>query len=212
MTTREKAPYKDARLFLVDDDEFIRDSLGALFRSRNVSSDGYADPRQFLASWRTDGMREGPAVFLLDVRMPGMSGFELFEQLKKLGLPAHNLVIFLTAHGEISMAVEAIKAGAYDFLEKPFSDNRLVDKVIAGMRHAQTVFASEERERLQSNGEVLTVRELEIAERIVAGKTNRNIAEELFISVRTVEVHRAKLFYKLNIKSAVELVPLLKKQ
>lgn len=212
MTTREKMPYKDARLFLVDDDEFIRDSLGALFRSRNVSSGGYADPRQFLASWRTDGLRDGPTVFLLDVRMPGMSGFELFEQLKKLGLPAHNLVIFLTAHGEISMAVEAIKAGAYDFLEKPFSDNRLVDKVIAGMRHAQTVFASEERERLQTNGEVLTVRELEIAERIGAGKTNRNIAEELFISVRTVEVHRAKLFYKLNIKSAVELVPLLKKQ
>jgi len=143
--------------------------------------------------------------------MPGISGFELFEQLKKLGLPAHNLVIFLTAHGEISMAVEAIKAGAYDFLEKPFSDNRLVDKVVASMRHAQTVFASEERERLQTNGEALTVRELEIAERIVAGKTNRSIADELFISVRTVEVHRAKLFYKLDIKSAVELVPLLKK-
>ena len=211
MTTREKNQSKDARLFLVDDDEFIRDSLSALFRSRNVSSEGYADARQFLASWRSGGMREGPAVFLLDVRMPGISGFELFEQLKKLGLPAHNLVIFLTAHGEISMAVEAIKAGAYDFLEKPFSDNRLVDKVVASMRHAQTVFASEERERLQTNGEALTVRELEIAERIVAGKTNRSIADELFISVRTVEVHRAKLFYKLDIKSAVELVPLLKK-
>jgi len=211
MTTREKNQSKDARLFLVDDDEFIRDSLSALFRSRNVSSEGYADARQFLASWRTGGMREGPAVFLLDVRMPGISGFELFEQLKKLGLPAHNLVIFLTAHGEISMAVEAIKAGAYDFLEKPFSDNRLVDKVVAGMRHAQTLSASEERERLQTNGEALTVRELEIAERIVAGKTNRSIADELFISVRTVEVHRAKLFYKLDIKSAVELVPLLKR-
>ncbi|WP_109477875.1 response regulator [Paraburkholderia sp. C35] len=211
MTTREKSEQKGARLYLVDDDEFIRDSLGALFRSRNVASTGFADPRQFLASWRSDGMKESPAVFLLDVRMPGMSGFELFEQLKKLGLPAHNLVIFLTAHGEISMAVEAIKAGAYDFLEKPFSDNRLVDKVVAGMKHAETVFASEERERLQANGEALTVRELEIAERIVAGKTNKIIAEELFISVRTVEVHRAKLFYKLNIKSAVELVPLLKK-
>lgn len=211
MTTREKSEYKGARLYLVDDDEFIRDSLGALFRSRNVSSEGHADPRQFLTSWRTGGLKDGPAVFLLDVRMPGMSGFELFEQLKKLGLPAHNLVIFLTAHGEISMAVEAIKAGAYDFLEKPFSDNRLVDKVVAGMRHAETVFASGERERLQANGEALTVRELEIAERIVAGKTNKVIAEELFISVRTVEVHRAKLFYKLNIKSAVELVPLLKR-
>jgi two-component system response regulator DctR len=211
MTAREKSGYKGARLYLVDDDEFIRDSLGALFRSRNVSSEGHADPRHFLASWRTGGLKDGPAVFLLDMRMPGMSGFELFEQLKKLRLPAHNLVIFLTAHGEISMAVEAIKAGAYDFLEKPFSDNRLVDKVVAGMRHAETVFASEERERLQANGEALTVRELEIAERIVAGKTNKIIAEELFISVRTVEVHRAKLFYKLNIKSAVELVPLLKK-
>src|SRR5258708_9851033 len=99
MTTHEKKQSKDARLFLVDDDEFIRDSLSALFRSRNVPSEGYADARQFLASWRTGGMKEGPAVFLLAVRMPGISGFELFEQLNKLGLPAHNLLILRTAHG-----------------------------------------------------------------------------------------------------------------
>lgn len=197
------------RLCIVDDEESIRDSLIALFRSRNVVAETYQDARHFLGAWRAEDMKDSPCLFLFDVRMPGMSGFELFEHLKKLGMSNHNLVVFLTAHGEIAMAVEAIKAGAYDFLEKPFSDNRLVDKVVAGMQHAIELFSRTNLERQQSGGEALTVREREIAEKIVAGKTNKVIADELFISVRTVEVHRARLFAKLNIKNAVELVPLI---
>ncbi len=110
----------EARICLVDDDESIRDSLEALFRSRRLRISVFADPLRFLSIWMTSELREVPATFVLDVRMPGMSGMDLFRKLKGLGLPAHNAVIFLTGHGDVPQAVEAMKNGAFDFVEKPF--------------------------------------------------------------------------------------------
>ncbi|WDD90631.1 response regulator (plasmid) [Burkholderia sp. FERM BP-3421] len=194
-------------LYLIDDDAIIRDALGALFRSRGLAVRGFADAALFLDSWRDEGLAAAPACLLIDVRMPGMSGFELFAQLRDAGLGAHHAVVFLTGHGDIPMAVDALRAGAYDFLEKPFSDNRLVDRVVAGLEYAQAQAGPPETtpdQRLAS----LTPRERAIAGQIVAGRTNREIADALGISVRTVEVHRARVFEKLDVKNAVGLAQL----
>ena len=198
----------ESRICLVDDDESIRDALGSLFRSRRLKLTTYADPERFLSTWLHSDLREVPAALILDVRMPRLSGVELFAQMKQHGLPPNNAVLFLTGHGEIPLAVEAIKGGAYDFLEKPFSDNSLVDRVLQALAHAEALLGSGETRMAQAFA-ALTPRQREIAERIVAGKTNRMIAAELFISVRTVEVHRAQLFDRLDIHSALELVPFL---
>jgi two-component system response regulator DctR len=146
----------------------------------------------------------------MDVRMPGMSGLEVFREMKSQGVPAHNAVIFLTGHGDVPLAVEAIKGGALEFLEKPFSDNSLVDRVIAGMRHVERIF--EEAERMPRSDSLLTPREKQIADLIVRGLTNRDIGSELNVGVRTVEVHRARIFEKLGVRNAVELVPIILRQ
>ena len=194
----------ESRICLIDDDESIRDSLEALFRSRRLRVSVYADPVRFLSIWKTSELREVPATFVLDVRMPVLSGLEVFRQMRSHGLPDHNAVLFLTGHGDIPLAVEAIKNGATDFLEKPFSDNSLVDRVILSMRCVEAVFA--ESSRVFARRQQLSSRELQIAELIVKGSTNKDIAEKLSISVRTVEVHRAHVFEKLNVKNAIELV------
>jgi two-component system response regulator DctR len=193
------------RLCVLDDDPWVRDSLAALFRSRKMTIATFADPMEFLRFWSTSTLRSMPAALLLDVRMPAMSGIELFAQLKRHGLPRSHVVMFLTGHGDIAMAVEAMRAGAYDFLEKPFSDNSLVDRVARGMAHAEAAQSEGGAcSALEDAG--LTQREREIALCIVRGKTNAGIAAELCVSVRTVEVHRSNLFRKLHIRSAVELV------
>jgi two-component system response regulator DctR len=196
------------RICLVDDDECICDSLSALFSSRNLRLSVYRDPTRFLSSWISSSLRDDPAAIIIDIRMPGLSGLELFARMRLHGLPCHHAVIFLTGHGDIPSAVDCIKSGAYDYLEKPFSDNAFVDRVLRAVAWAQAAYAEEasaDHEMLTS----LTPREREIAERIVLGRTNAAIAAELFISVRTVEVHRASMFRKLDIKTAVELVPLV---
>jgi two-component system response regulator DctR len=194
----------ETRICLIDDDDSIRDSLEALFRSRRLQVSVYADPVRFLSIWKTSELREVPATVVLDVRMPVMSGLEVFRQMRSHGLPEHNAVLFLTGHGDIPLAVEAMKNGAADFLEKPFSDNSLVDRVIMSMRRVEAVFAHSSR--LLGLREQLSLREQQIAELIAHGSTNRDIAEKLAISVRTVEVHRAHIFEKLNVKNAIELV------
>lgn len=199
-----------SRLCIVDDDETILDSLSALFASRNLRSALFNDPERFLSVWRTSEMREVPTTVVLDIRMPKLSGLELFEQMKATGLPAHNSVIFLTGHGDVPLAVEAMRAGAYDFVEKPFSDNSFVDRVIRAMAHVEARFSeTQEPLSLQHGLEQLTSRERSIAELIGGGKTNREIGNELAISYRTVEVHRARIFEKLGVKNALELVRLL---
>lgn len=190
--------------YIVDDDEAIRDALTWLFKSRSVASRAWHSAEAFLADWR-DELR---GCLVLDIRMAGMSGLELFDLLIERGsqLP----VIFLSGHGDIPLAVAAVKKGAFDFVEKPFNDNELVDRVIRAL-----AFDASRRERrvgqatLDARMALLTPREREVMERILDGKYNKVIADELNIAMRTVEVHRARIFEKMEVRSAVELARLL---
>lgn len=194
----------EARICLIDDDEGIRDSLDALFRSRRLRVSVYADPVRFLSIWQSSELREVPATIVLDVRMPALSGPELFDKMRSYGLPDYNAVLFLTGHGDIPLAVEAMKNGAAEFLEKPFSDNSLVDCVIKSMRRVESLFAESSKQFLLTKQ--LSPREQQVAELIVRAFTNRDIGEKLALSVRTVEVHRSHIFEKLGVKNAIELV------
>lgn len=192
------------RIFIVDDEEAIRDALKWLLESCRFEVETFACGEAFLAAWRP----EWDGCLLLDVRMPGMSGLELFERLKEreCTLP----VIFLTGHGDIAMAVEAMHRGAADFIEKPASDNQLVEKITlslekAAQRRQRTVGAETLRTRLRT----LTSRETEVMRLILAGRLNKHIADELNISMRTVEVHRAHVLEKMGVHSAVELAQAL---
>ncbi len=189
---------------IVDDDEAIRDSLSWLFQSRGVSAAAWSSAEAFLADYRDD-MR---GCLVLDVRMEGMSGLELFDRLMEAGCPMP--VVFLTGHGDVPLAVAALKKGAYDFIEKPFNDNELVNRVIEAL-----AIDAARRAALASNASVasrlaaLTAREREVMDLILAGKLNKVIADQLSIAIRTVEVHRARIFEKTGVKSAVELAQLL---
>jgi two-component system response regulator DctR len=141
---------------------------------------------------------------LLDIRMEPLSGLATFEQLKAMGWPWP--VLFLTGHGEMSMAVAAVKNGAWDFLEKPFQNNLLVDKVEAARQAALALQAdSQERLLFQQSLAALSAREREVLDQLLQGHYNKNIAEHLGITPRTVEFHRANIFEKLRVNSAVEL-------
>jgi two-component system response regulator DctR len=191
-------------VYLVDDDEAIRDSLGWLLESRGVACLSHPSAEDFLAAWT-------PALagcLLLDIRMDGMSGPELFDLLRERGsrLP----VIFLTGHGDVPMAVSALKKGAFDFVEKPCNDNELVNRVIEALKldHHQRAAASG-ADSMTTRVSRLTTREKQVMDLVLAGKLNKVIADELQISMRTVEVHRANLFEKMGVRTAVELAQLL---
>jgi two-component system response regulator DctR len=144
---------------------------------------------------------------LLDVRMPDMSGALLFDTLAARGLTQLLPVIFLTGHGDVPMAVDSLKRGAFDFFEKPFNDNKLMDRVQEALVSSRK--AGDQAE-VQARLATLSVREREVLELILVGKMNKVIADDLGISMRTVEVHRAHIFDKMNVKTAVELARLLK--
>lgn len=190
--------------YIVDDDEAIRDALTWLFKSRKVASRAWPSAEMFLADWHDD-MR---GCLVLDIRMTGMSGLELFDLLTERG--ANLPVIFLSGHGDIPLAVSAVKKGAFDFVEKLFNDNELVDRVIQALAFdASHQGRREGRATLSARMASLTPREREVMERILDGKYNKVIADELNIAMRTVEVHRARIFEKMGVKSAVELAQLL---
>lgn len=190
---------------LVDDDEAIRDALAWLLQSRQIPCRSYLSAEDFLAA----GPEGLSGCVVLDIRMTGMSGLELFETLQEQGITLP--IIFLTGHGDVPMAVSSLKKGAFDFVEKPFNDNELVNRVIEAMdadarnQEKQAISAS-----VQSRLDTLTTRERQIMELILVGKFNKVIADELQISMRTVEVHRAHLFEKMGVRTAVELAQLLK--
>ena len=192
-------------LHIVDDEDVIRDALAWLAQSRGLPARGYASGEQFLAAARTPGL-EGDCV-LLDVRMPGMNGIAVFDQLAKLGLVARLPVIFLTGHGDVPMAVDSLKRGAFDFFEKPFNDNVLMDRVEEAMAASRKAAAAGV---IQARLATLSAREREVLDLILAGMMNKVVADKLGISMRTVEVHRAHIFDKMQVKTAVELAGLLK--
>lgn len=185
---------------IVDDDPAVRDALQWLLQSRGVASETWDSAEGFLAS----AHRDLCGCLLLDVRMPEMSGIELFDRLRAMDcrLP----VIFLTGHGDVPMAVQALKDGAFDFIEKPYDDNALVDKVLAAIEHDNKRCVRENSIRsLQRRLALLSQREHEVMQLILAGKLNKVIADELDIAMRTVEVHRSHIFEKMQVRSAVEL-------
>jgi two-component system response regulator DctR len=207
-------PTEDALVFIVDDDAGVREALAWLLRSRRLpsqsfdSADAFAD---FLNASSFPWQPSQPGCLLLDVRMPGMSGLALFEQLIERQLLDVLPVIFLTGHADVPTAVDSVKRGAFDFCEKPLSDNALVDRIEqALMRSAQTRQVLRTKQSLQQNLTDLTERERDVMNLVVEGLPNKLIADQLDISVRTVEVHRARVFDKMNVKSAVELANLLR--
>ena len=195
-------------LHIVDDEEAIRDSLIWLAKSRAISSTAYENGEKFLASLEGKiNFSEDGDCLLLDIRMPSVSGVALFDLLDKQGLTRRLPVIFLTGHGDVPLAVDSLKRGAFDFFEKPFNDNKLMDRVeeaLAASRQAGAEAAIQERLA------ALSTREREVLELVLDGKMNKVIADRLGISMRTVEVHRAHIFDKMNVKTAVELARILK--
>jgi two-component system response regulator DctR len=212
-------------VYLVDDEDVVRDALAWLLRSRRLLSEGHASAEAFealldsrlpaagstvaagaLPAWPT-----APSCLLLDVRMPGTSGLVLFERLIERGLLPVLPVIFLTGHGDVPTAVAAVKRGAFDFVEKPFADNALVDRVEQAL--LSSLAAIEQRRAGTTVARRLadvTERERDVMRLVIEGRPNKLIADALNISVRTVEVHRARVFEKMEVKSAVELANLLR--
>lgn len=201
-------------VYLVDDEDVVRDALAWLLRTRRLLSEGHASGDAFAAFLqdKTPGdWPHAPSCLLLDVRMPGLSGLALFDQLVERGFTELLPVIFLTGHADVPTAVAAVKQGAFDFVEKPFSDNALVDRVEQALLRSEAALARRaDKRQVERALAELTEREREVMHLVVEGRPNKLIADALDISVRTVEVHRARVFEKMNVKSAVELANMLR--
>ncbi len=206
-------PSSNASVFIVDDDASVRAGLAWLLRSRHLPSQAFDSAEAFDQMLRSGYLQTQPCCLLLDVRMPGMSGLALFETLIERGLTQVMPVIFLTGHADLPTAVDAVKRGAFDFCEKPVSDNALVDRI----EQAIALSGQFLRRRLQNDAvgrkvADLTERERAVMRLVTEGMPNKLIADQLDISVRTVEVHRARVFDKMEVKSAVELANLLQQR
>jgi FixJ family two-component response regulator len=188
-------------VYVVDDDEGVRDSLQYLLEASQYQVYTFASAENFLAQFDPHAI----AVLVLDVRMPGMSGLQLQEELlaRKAALP----IVFVTGHGDVSMAVSTMKKGAVDFIEKPFNQadlKALVDRLLVQARERA---AAVERERMNAALLArLTAREQQVLERIVAGRLNKQIAADLGISIKTVEAHRANIMDKLEANTVADLM------
>lgn len=191
-------------IHIVDDDADFRDGLAWLFDSRGHQAATWSGGDLFLQAIASCAPQWGHAVVLLDVRMEPLSGLSTFEALKALGCPWP--VLFLTGHGDVGMAVAAVKNGAWDFLEKPFQNNVLVDKVEAALAAASALSGETlQARRLQQTLGSLSAREREVLDEMIRGHYNKTIADHLGITPRTVEFHRANIFKKMEVTSAVEL-------
>jgi two-component system response regulator FixJ len=196
-------PVRDPKptVFVVDDDVAVRASLRLLLKSVGLPTTVYASAQDFLAHY--DAHQSGCVV--LDVRMPGMSGLELQQVLNLRG--ATIPVIFITGHGDIPMAVEAMQHGAFDFLQKPFRDQDLLDRVQRALEKDQrTRQELKQRDRIREHLETLTPREREVLSLITRGKPNKVVAADLGVSQRTVEIHRARVMEKMGASSFAQLV------
>jgi two-component system response regulator FixJ len=194
---------KDDRpiVYLVDDDEAVRDSLGMLFKSIGLVHEAYASALDFLQ--RYDPKRQ--SCLVADIRMPGLSGLELQQRLndQRAEIP----VIFITGHGDVPMAVTAMKSGAADFIQKPFRDQDLIDRINKALaRDGERRKGRAEEDDIRRRIALLTPREREVMERVVRGQANKVIAMDLGVSQRTVELHRARVMRKVRLRSVAELV------
>ncbi len=194
------------RVVVIDDDRGTRESLGNLFQSVGLEADFYASVQEYLGSNRPDL----PGCMLLDVRLPGRSGLDFQTEMSQRGnrLP----IIFMTGHGDIPMTVRAMKAGAVEFLTKPFHEQQLLDAIQAAFELDQSRRkAREDTNRVASKAASLSNREREIMALVVAGLMNKQIAAQLGLSEVTVKVHRGQVMKKMNARSVAELVKMTEK-
>jgi len=198
---KDPARQQPPKVFIVDDDEAVRNSLRLLVKSVGLSAVTANSAQEFLATY----VPADPGCLILDVRMPGMSGIELQQQLNLRG--AVIPVIFITGHGDIPMAVEAMQQGAFDFLQKPFRDQDLIDRVQRALEkdHANRAELLE-RAGIRERRDSLTPREREVLELVASGKPNKVMAADLGLSQRTVEIHRARVMEKMGASSLAQLV------
>jgi len=203
---------RDAVVHVVDDDQAIRDGLSWLLRSRRLMSELHHGGESLLSQFPAEQAHAaaegaGPACVLLDLRMPGLSGVQVFDELRRRDLLARLPVIFLTGHGDVPTAVESMKNGAFDFVEKPFAGNALVDKVLAALQSSALHLL--ECRRLSGDDRVverLTHREREVLLLALDGLPNKRIADTMGISVRTAELHRSRGLSKLDCHAIVDAV------
>jgi two-component system, LuxR family, response regulator FixJ len=192
---------KPATVFVIDDDEAVRTSLRLLLKSVGLPVETYASAQEFLDQF--DGDRAGCLV--LDIRMPGMSGLDLQQKLTSL----HSItpIVFITGHGDVPMAVEAMQAGAVDFIQKPFRDQDLIDRINRALDTDRANRAElRERDEIRRRMAQLTPREREVLDLVTQGKANKVIAGDLNVSQRTIEIHRARVMEKMGATSLAHLV------
>ena len=188
-------------VFIVDDDEPVRDAIAMLMESVGIAHETFANAQEFLDAY--DNQREGCLV--LDIRMPGMSGLELQERLVSGNAPIP--IVFITGHGDIPMAVEAMKKGAVDFSRKPFRDQELLDRIHEALGvDENNRSAYEDLTAIRDKVATLTPRETEVFERVALGQANKVVAIDLGISERTVEIHRSQVMQKTQARSLADLV------
>jgi FixJ family two-component response regulator len=194
---------QQALVYVVDDDRGVRDSLSLLLRSVGLENRTFESAVEFLDGYEPDRV----SCLVADIRMPGMSGLELQRELNErhIAIP----IIFITGHGDVPMAVNAMKAGAMDFLTKPFRDQELLDRINAALGQARAQYSGQQQElEVRSRYESLTPRETEVMAMVVDGRANKVIAMDLGVSQRTVELHRARVMQKMAVRSLAELVRL----
>jgi len=190
----------DAIVFIVDDDEAVRQSTAWLIESIGLKVTTFCCADEFLENYNNE-----PGCIVMDVRMPGMSGLEAQEEMKNRGMSLP--LIFITGHGDVPMAVRALKRGAFDFIEKPFNDQLLLDAVQRGLKDNNEAMESlVQNESITKRISSLTPREHEVMMRVTEGKPNKVIAHELNVSIKTVEVHRARMMEKMEAGSVAQLV------
>ncbi|NOQ13761.1 MAG: response regulator [Methyloprofundus sp.] len=190
-----------ANVFIVDDDELIRDSLEQLVKSVGLKTQTFASAQAFLESELPDK----PSCLVLDIRMPGLSGLDLQDQLIKQGFSIP--IIFITGHGTVPMSVRAMKAGAVDFLQKPFEDQELLDAInLAIEQNREARREQNEIKEVQQRIKSLTLREYEIIVLVATGLLNKQIAYDLKMSENTVKTHRARIMRKMEVESLADLV------
>jgi FixJ family two-component response regulator len=195
---------KSPIVMVVDDDSGVRNAMRALLKSVGLTAMLYASAQEFLAAYDPNQ----PGCLLLDIRMPGMSGMELQQELNLRG--AVIPVIFMSGHADIPMAVEAMQHGAFDFLQKPFRDQDLLDRIQRAIaKDAERRVALGERARIKTHLESLTDREREVLDLLTLGKQNKVIAQQLGVSPRTIEIHRARVMEKMDAQSVAELVRMM---
>jgi two-component system response regulator FixJ len=191
-------------VMVVDDDAGIRNAMRALLKSVGLESALFASAQEFLDTYQPTQ----PGCLVLDIRMPGMSGLELQQHLNLRG--AVIPVIFMTGHGDIPMAVEAMQHGAFDFLQKPFRDQDLLDRIQrAIVKDGELRQSLGEHSRIKAHLEDLTPREREVLDLMTQGKQNKVIGQELGVSPRTIEIHRARVMEKMGAHSVAELVRMM---